>query len=67
MNEAIYKTHELKLINRDILSFTGIKKVANFDVDEFLEIDNEKYKNVNDFLSDKIFYNADIIAQIFYN
>ena len=36
MNEVLYKTHELKLINRDILSLTGIEKIVNFDIDEFL-------------------------------
>lgn len=36
MNDTVYKTHELKLVNRDILSLTGIKKISNFDIDEFL-------------------------------
>ena len=36
MNEVLYKTHELKLINRDILNLTGIEKIVNFDIDEFL-------------------------------
>lgn len=36
MNEVVYKTHEVKIINRDILSLTGIEKISNFDVDEFL-------------------------------
>ena len=35
MNESIYKTHELKLLNRDMLTLSGIKKIINFDVDEF--------------------------------
>lgn len=36
MNENIYKNHELKLLNRNILSLSGIKKVMNFDNDEFI-------------------------------
>ena len=36
MNENIYKTHELKLINRDSLALSGIKKVINFDNEEFI-------------------------------
>ena len=36
MNDNIYKTHEVKIINRDILSLTGISKISNFDVDEFM-------------------------------
>ena len=36
MNENIYKNHELKLLNRNILSLSGIKKVMNFDTDEFI-------------------------------
>ena len=35
MNDAIYKTHEVKIINRDLLNLTGIKKISNFDTDEF--------------------------------
>jgi len=36
LNENIYKNHELKLLNRNILSLSGIKKVMNFDNDEFI-------------------------------
>ena len=36
LNESIYKTHEIKLINRDILNLTGIKNISNFDDEEFL-------------------------------
>ena len=36
MNDSIYKTHELKLVNRDLLSLSGVKKISNFDIDEFL-------------------------------
>ena len=36
MNDNIYKTHEVKIINRDILSLTGISKISNFDIDEFM-------------------------------
>ena len=35
MDNNIYKTHELKMINRDTLSLTGIKKIDNFDDKEF--------------------------------
>ena len=35
-NEDIfYKSHEIKLINRDILSLSGINKIENFDKNEF--------------------------------
>ena len=36
MNENIYKTHELKLMNRESLYLSGIKKIDNFDDSEFL-------------------------------
>lgn len=36
MNETIYKSHDLKLLNREILSLSGIKKIVNFDKEEFL-------------------------------
>lgn len=36
MNDNVYKSHELKLVNRDVLSLSGVKKISNFDVDEFL-------------------------------
>ncbi len=36
MNEVLYKTHEVKIVNRDLLSLTGITKISNFDIDEFL-------------------------------
>ena len=36
MEDSVYKTHELKLLNRELLSLSGIKKVINFDNDEFL-------------------------------
>ena len=36
MNESVYKTHELKLLNRNILSLNGINKVLNFDKEEFV-------------------------------
>jgi len=36
MNENVYKTHEMRLLNRNILSLTGIKKIINFDNEEFL-------------------------------
>lgn len=35
MNNDVYKTHEIKLVNREILSLTGVKKIDNFDNDEF--------------------------------
>ena len=31
MNENLYKTQEIKIINRNTLSITGIKKITNFD------------------------------------
>ena len=36
MNENIYKTHDIKLLNRNILSLSGIKKIINFDKSEFI-------------------------------
>lgn len=36
MNDSIYKSHDLKLINRNLLTLTGIKKIINFDDNEFL-------------------------------
>ena len=35
MDNNVYKTHELKMVNRDSLSLTGIKKIDNFDDKEF--------------------------------
>ena len=35
MNDNIYKSHDLKLMNREILCLSGIKKIDNFDSDEF--------------------------------
>lgn len=35
--------------------------MAFFDIDEYMEIDKSKYSKVNDFLSDEIFKNADMI------
>lgn len=35
MNENVYKTHELKMINRETLNLSGVNKVINFDNDEF--------------------------------
>lgn len=45
MNESVYKSHELKLLNRNMLSISGIKKVSNFDTDEFI-----LYSNMGDVL-----------------
>ena len=37
MNDSvIYKNHEIKILNREILSLTGIKKILNFDNSEFI-------------------------------
>nr|MCR5787939.1 sporulation protein YabP [Bacilli bacterium] len=36
MNENLYKTQEIKIINRNTLSITGIKKITNFDNLEFI-------------------------------
>lgn len=37
MNEKIIgATHELKLLDRNLLSITGIKKIINFDSKEFI-------------------------------
>lgn len=36
MNDNIYKTHEIKIINRESLYLSGIKKIDNFDETEFL-------------------------------
>ncbi|MBR5662080.1 MAG: sporulation protein YabP [Bacilli bacterium] len=35
MDNNTYKTHEVKMLNREILSLTGIKKIDNFDDTEF--------------------------------
>ena len=35
MNDSVYKSHEVRLTNRNILKLTGIKKVLNFDKEEF--------------------------------
>ena len=36
MNEGVYKTHEVRILNRDVLSLSGINKVINFDNSEFV-------------------------------
>lgn len=36
MNDNIYKTHEVKMINRESLYLSGVKKIDNFDNTEFL-------------------------------
>ena len=36
MNDNLYKTHEIKLINRELLYLSGIKKIDNFDDSEFM-------------------------------
>ena len=36
MNENMYKTHEIKMLNRESLYISGIKKIDNFDNTEFL-------------------------------
>ena len=36
LNESLYKNQELKLINRNSLSITGIKKIINLENDEVL-------------------------------
>ena len=33
---AVYKTHELKLVDRREIALTGIKKITSFDSEEFL-------------------------------
>lgn len=35
MNETTYKTHEIKIVNRESLYLSGIKKIDNFDDTEF--------------------------------
>lgn len=35
MNESLYKTQELKLINRNMLNLSGVKQIKNFDNEEF--------------------------------
>lgn len=35
MNDNIYKNHELKMLNRNSLYISGIKKIENFDNNEF--------------------------------
>lgn len=36
MNDNIYKNQELKLINRNSLYLTGVKKIINLESDEFI-------------------------------
>lgn len=36
MNDNVYKTHEIKMVNRESLYLSGIKKIDNFDSTEFL-------------------------------
>ncbi len=36
MNDNIYKNQELKLINRNSLYLTGVKKIVNLESDEFI-------------------------------
>ena len=36
MNDNIYKNQELKLINRNNLYLTGVKKIINLESDEFI-------------------------------
>lgn len=36
MNDNVYKTHELKIINRETLYISGVKKIDNFDKSEFI-------------------------------
>ena len=36
MNDNIYKNQELKLINRNTLYLTGVKKIINLESDEFI-------------------------------
>ena len=36
MNDNVYKTHELKVINRETLYISGVKKIDNFDKTEFI-------------------------------
>ena len=36
MNDVVYKSHEVRIMNRDILSLSGINKVINFDNNEFV-------------------------------
>ena len=36
MNENLYKTHDIKMLNRNVLSLSGIKKIINFDKSEFI-------------------------------
>jgi sporulation protein YabP len=36
VNDNLYKTHEIKLINRELLYLSGIKKIDNFDDSEFM-------------------------------
>ena len=35
MNDNLYKTHEVKIINRESLYLSGIMKIDNFDDTEF--------------------------------
>ncbi len=36
LNDNIYKNQELKLINRNSLYLTGVKKIVNLESDEFI-------------------------------
>jgi len=36
LNDNIYKNQELKLINRNSLYLTGVKKIINLESDEFI-------------------------------
>lgn len=36
MNDNVYKNQELKLINRNNLYLTGVKKIINLESDEFI-------------------------------
>ena len=36
MNEGTYGTHEVKIIDRGMISITGVTKLVSFDDEEFL-------------------------------
>lgn len=36
LEENIYKTHDLKLLNREVLTISGVNKIDNFDNYEFI-------------------------------
>lgn len=36
MNDNIYKTHEIKMLNRENIYISGVKKIDNFENSEFL-------------------------------